>query len=71
MLSLLPQSYWDQYYIGANKIITFFIYYLCSTGHGIQDLDHAKGSTTELNTATSLLKNFSNKKVAGCNGSHL
>lgn len=25
MLSLLPQSYWDQYYIGANKIITFFI----------------------------------------------
>lgn len=62
MLSLLSQSYWDQYYIEANKIITFFIYYLCSIGHGIQDLDHAKGSTTELNTATSLLKKLLNEK---------
>lgn len=24
MLSLLSQSYWDKYYIEANKIITFF-----------------------------------------------
>lgn len=28
MLSLLSQSYWDKYYIEANKIITFlFIIY--------------------------------------------